>query len=72
MGNRDTKEFREMFCPRCEACFDVPRVESVTATCDYCRGSRLKPNTGTRVNERRNADRIDGYDRDDIGLSPDF
>ena len=22
--------------------------------------------------EQRNADRIDGYDRDDLGLSPDF
>lgn len=28
--------------------------------------------TAERAAEKRNADRIDGYDRDDLGPSPDF
>lgn len=27
---------------------------------------------GNRINKRRNADRVDGYDRDDLGESADY
>jgi hypothetical protein len=31
-----------------------------------------RPDKPVKVNDRRNADRIDGYDRDDLGESPDY
>jgi hypothetical protein len=34
--------------------------------------SKINPNAWPTVNERRIADRIDGYDRDDLGESPDY
>lgn len=33
--------------------------------------NRTEPHLSERESGRRNADRIDGYDRDDIGESPD-
>jgi hypothetical protein len=34
--------------------------------------NNVNPNTWPSINERRIADRIDGYDRDDLGDSPDY
>lgn len=39
--------------------------------CPKCGGADIDEAVSVRVNERRIADRIDGYDRDDLGLSPD-
>jgi hypothetical protein len=61
---------------------DMAAVEAVTAVLDAA-GVRYDEQVETydfgfykpaaiRDNERRIADRIDGYDRDDLGESPDY
>lgn len=56
------------FCPSCGDHYTIPKNE--LAVCWTC-GIELQP-LPRNVEDRRNADHIDGYDRDDLGESPDF
>ena len=63
-------KLKPMFCPHCEVQIDVIPKNSHLAACDEC-GSKLQP-LPQWSDHAQEADHIDGYDRDDLGLSPDF
>ncbi len=51
----------------------TPRLDAIIDVVESCiQASRLSHRPDIRVAEKRAADHIDGYDRDDLGESPDF
>lgn len=49
-----------------------PAWEHATLAAKLVYQRRARKMIEQRDSERRNADRVDGYDRDDLGLSPDY
>ena len=51
-------------CPQCKSFGDIEPISEVQEICDHCKRSNDL--------DRKRADRIDGYDRDNTGASNDY
>lgn len=60
---------------KCRTCGYVdarPKLPENPIVCDHCGGRGWIEGYPDNPPDRRTSDKIDGYDRDDTGLSPDY